>query len=235
MPWANGSSLSNPTTGPWLTIAGVAGSVRYDPRGLDPGLRGSTPAIGRPCLALAVAGRGAPYSRSIRCRWRSRVRAVIHQINAHPADCRPQTHGQGGLGHFGGPASEGAVHGAARGLRGARPGVGRGGDLLGDLVDGDAIHSTKIGIRMALGATPRAVMRAVMRRSMLAALGGAILGLGGAAALTNVLKAQLFGISATDPLTFALAAIVLAAVAWEAAYVPARRATRIDPMSALRA
>ena len=79
------------------------------------------------------------------------------------------------------------------------------------------------------------LVRTVMRRSMLAALGGALLGLGGAAALTNVLKAQLFGISPTDPLTFAVAPIVLAAVAWVAAYIPARQATRIDPMSALRA
>ena len=93
----------------------------------------------------------------------------------------------------------------------------------------------EIGIRMALGATPGNVLRAVMRRSMLAAMGGAVLGLGGAAALTNVLKSQLFGISATDTLTFVVAPLVLAVVAWLAAYVPARKATRIDPMSALRA
>jgi ABC-type antimicrobial peptide transport system permease subunit len=88
---------------------------------------------------------------------------------------------------------------------------------------------------MALGATSANVLRAVMRRAMLSAVGGALLGLGGAAALTSILKSQLYGISATDPLTFTLAPIVLAAVAWLAAYVPARRATRIDPMAALRA
>jgi putative ABC transport system permease protein len=93
----------------------------------------------------------------------------------------------------------------------------------------------EIGIRMALGATSANVLRAVMRRAMLSAVGGALLGLGGAAALTSILKSQLYGISATDPLTFTLAPIVLAAVAWLAAYVPARRATRIDPMAALRA
>jgi putative ABC transport system permease protein len=88
---------------------------------------------------------------------------------------------------------------------------------------------------MALGAAPGDVLRAVMRRAMLAALCGAALGLAGAAALTNILKSQLYGVTATDPVTFALAPIVLAAAALLAAYVPARRATRIDPMSALRA
>jgi putative ABC transport system permease protein len=93
----------------------------------------------------------------------------------------------------------------------------------------------EIGIRMALGAAPGDVLRGVMGRAMLAAVGGAALGLAGAAALTSVLKSQLYGVTATDPLTFTLAPIVLATVASIAAYVPARRATRIDPMAALRA
>jgi len=69
---------------------------------------------------------------------------------------------------------------------------------------------------------------------MRAAVGGALVGVAGAAALTSVLKSQLYGVAATDPVTLILAAIVLSIAAPLAAWIPARRATRIDPMAALR-
>jgi ABC-type lipoprotein release transport system permease subunit len=65
-------------------------------------------------------------------------------------------------------------------------------------------------------------------------LAGVAIGLAGAAALTRVLKAQLYGVTATDPLTFVAVPAMLLAVAWIAAYIPARRAMQIDPMAALR-
>jgi putative ABC transport system permease protein len=92
----------------------------------------------------------------------------------------------------------------------------------------------EIGIRMALGATPRNVRRSVVLRPLVASACGALVGLAGAAVLTSLLKSELFGVTATDPRTFALAPLVFAVVAWFAAYLPARKATRIDPMSALR-
>src|ERR1051325_11374488 len=93
-------------------------------------------------------------------------------------------------------------------------------------------RTREIGIRMALGATTRDVRLLVLSRS--AGLIAAVLGLAGALATTRVLRDLLFELAPTDPLTLATVATLLAAVALAAAYVPARSATRVDPVTALR-
>ncbi|NNF28479.1 MAG: ABC transporter permease, partial [Gemmatimonadetes bacterium] len=92
----------------------------------------------------------------------------------------------------------------------------------------------EIGIRMAMGAERRTVLGLVLRQGGLLAIVGVVLGVGGALGLTRFLQSQLYEVSATDPRTFVLAPAFLAFVALLACFVPAQRATRVDPVTALR-
>jgi len=92
----------------------------------------------------------------------------------------------------------------------------------------------EIGIRMALGARQGNVLGMVIRQGMTLAAIGLVSGLGGAWLATRAMASLLFGISARDPMTFALISLVLAAVALGACFIPALRATKVDPMIALR-
>jgi putative ABC transport system permease protein len=92
----------------------------------------------------------------------------------------------------------------------------------------------EIGVRMALGAAPEVVMKLILARGLRLALLGAVLGLAAAMGLARLMTSLLFGVSAADPATFSGVAVILLGVAMAACYIPARRATRVDPMVGLR-
>jgi predicted permease len=98
-----------------------------------------------------------------------------------------------------------------------------------------ARRTREIGIRMALGADRPAVLRLIIRQGLVLTALGVVLGLAAGAAGAQVLRSLLFGVSTLDPLAFGGAALLFGLVSFAASYLPARRATRVDPMRALRA
>ena len=93
----------------------------------------------------------------------------------------------------------------------------------------------EIGVRLALGAQRRDVVAMVVRHGMIMTVAGTGVGLAAAFAVVRVMSGLLYGVSAADPATFIAIPVLLLAVALAACYIPARRATRVDPMIALRA
>jgi putative ABC transport system permease protein len=95
-------------------------------------------------------------------------------------------------------------------------------------------RATEIGIRMALGASAGSVKLMVLRQGMVAVLAGVAVGFAGAVLLTRLMATLLFGVTPTDPATFAAVSFLLTGIAAGASYIPARRATRVDPVGVLR-
>jgi ABC-type antimicrobial peptide transport system permease subunit len=98
-----------------------------------------------------------------------------------------------------------------------------------------ARRSGEIGVRMALGATSRDIVRPIVREALMLVGAGLAVGIPGALALARVVRHQFYGIAPHDPLTFVAGAILLLAIALVAAWLPAQRAMKVDPIVALRA
>jgi putative ABC transport system permease protein len=95
-------------------------------------------------------------------------------------------------------------------------------------------RTQEIGIRMALGASTFDVLTLIIRNGLLLVIIGVVVGLGGAFALTRLMATLLFGVTPTDALTMSVVSLVLVGVALLACFIPARKATRVDPLVALR-
>lgn len=106
--------------------------------------------------------------------------------------------------------------------------------IYGVIAYSTALRTREFGIRLALGADRRSVLRLVLAGGLQIAAAGLALGLAGALALTHVLSSLLYGVGTRDPVTFVAVPVVLLIVALAACWIPARRAMRVDPLTALR-
>jgi putative ABC transport system permease protein len=106
--------------------------------------------------------------------------------------------------------------------------------IYGVISYGVVQRTQELGVRLALGAQRRDIIMMILRDGTLLAAAGIVIGALAALWLTRFLRSLLFGIQATDPLTYVAVALILVSLAVLASYVPARRATRVDPLIALR-
>ena len=217
---------AGPDNNEWITIVGVVGDMRRT--GFDRPVRPETflPQSQNPSGTLTIVARTAGKPESLSGTLRAEVWAVDRDQSVFDLKTMHQTLSEMSsqrrfnmllLGVF-----------AALALTLAAVGI------YGVMSYSVAQRTHEIGIRMALGARGNDVLGMVVRRGMVLASAGIGVGLIGAIALTRLMSSLLYGVSATDPLTFVVIPMVLAAVALGACFVPARRATKVDPMIALR-
>ena len=207
---------------PWYTVTGVAANTKEN--GLD---KSETPEIYRPVssasdLLVRTAGPPSAMIAAIRARIRS-VDKDLAVYDVVPLDRRisESLWGHRTLTWLLAIFSAAALALAAVGIYGvAAHSIGR--------------RTQEVGIRIALGARPGQVLGMVVAQGMRPVVIGIALGIAGAAAATRALGSMLFGVKPADPLAFGSVAVLLAIVALVACWLPARRATRVDPMEALR-
>jgi putative ABC transport system permease protein len=213
-------------TGPWITIVGIVGNVKTD--GLDrpdqPHLY--YPVFQSPGYAMAVYLRTNVAPLSLTQSLREQVRAVDPDLPI-----------------FGERTMEQVVADSVSRRKFAMQVVGLFG-VLALLLAAVGIYGViaysvnqrmrEIGIRVALGASRTAILQWVFKQGVLLIASGVVVGLVGAVVMTRLLKTMLFGIGPTDIVTYGALALLLIAVALVACYIPARRATKVDPLVALR-
>jgi putative ABC transport system permease protein len=211
---------------PWLTIVGVVGDVRYRGLEAEPGPQIYVPFRQEPAPALTLVARTAGEPGGAKAALAAAVQAVDRELPVTQlrtmdevaadslADRRFQVILTSGFAWI-------SLLLAATGIYG----------VISYRV---ARRTQEIGVRMALGADRQRVLRLVLREVVVLAGAGAVLGAGGGLLGARFLQGFLYGITPTDAVTFVAAPAVLLAVALLAGWIPARRATRIDPIVALR-
>jgi predicted permease len=216
---------------PWITIVGIVDSVRQ--MGLDVAGRAE---MYFPCTQPAAAfGYFSPRDLAVRVqgdplRYSAAVREAIWAVDRNQPVSNIMPMAQLVSDELAAREVEVELLGVFAALALLLAAIGLYGLLAYTVVQ----RMREIGVRIALGAQPRQVLRATMGEGLRLVLAGLAIGSAGAWALTGAMQKLLYGVKAGDPATFAIAAALLVAVGVLACYVPARRAASIDPMVALR-
>jgi putative ABC transport system permease protein len=212
--------------GKWYSIVGVVRNVRHLPLGTDPSAEVFTSYLQDPApymtlVVRAISDRG-PLAAMVRGKvWEVDPNQPVYDVatmeQRFSMAVAPQRFNALVMAIFAGTAVILAAVG-----------------VCGVMAYSVARRTHEIGIRAALGAQREDVIRLILRRAVSLAVFGIGLGIGGALALTRFLSRLLYGIEPRDPLTFIAVSVILTSVALIASYLPARRATKVDPMVALR-
>ena len=211
---------------PWQTVVGVVGRVKQDSLDSDPRIAFYVPHTQFPTRAMTVALRSSVNPAAMVSAVKNELRNLDPDLPMYSVRTMEQRVDESLarrrflmllLGGFAGSA----LLLATIGIYG----------VMAYLVNQG---TREIGIRIALGASQRNVLGLVVRRGMALALSGVMIGLAAAFLLTRLIRSLLFGVQATDPITFAAISVLLFFIALLASYIPARRAARIDPMVSLR-
>ncbi|MBK5299426.1 MAG: ABC transporter permease [Vicinamibacteria bacterium] len=213
-------------TVPWMTVVGVVGGVKQDALDADSRAAMYLPHLQFPTRALSVVIRGPSSPEALTESVRQQIRALDPELPMYRVtSMADRLDGSLATRRFS-MLLLALFATLALGLAT----IGVYGVMAYFVTQG----TRELGIRMALGASPRAILLLVVGQGALVAAAGLVIGLGAAFALGRFMESLLFGVGATDPLTFTAIPLALALVALMACYVPARRAARIDPTVSLR-
>ena len=232
---ALGKRLGHPFPNMMRTVVGIVGDVNDGPLGSKPGPHFYLPYFQLPDDYLEYGNLIIPMNLVVRtstdpASLTSAVVAQIHSLDPQLAVTKIHTMDQEMASSVAAPKFNTFVLGFFASLALFLAAIG----IYGVVAYAVAQQSHEIGIRMALGAQRRDVMRLILVQGARLAFAGLAIGALAAFGLTRLMSSLLYGISASDPLTFAAVAIALLAVALLACYIPAQRAMRVDPMVALR-
>ena len=213
---------------PWMEVVGVVGDLKQDLSG-DPKSEMYVPVRQAdsllPVFSLSVVLRTATDPNT----EISALRSVVHDLNPNQPVVKIRTMEENISGSISAPRFRSVLLGIFAATALILSVIG----LYGLISYSVSQRVQEIGIRMALGAEPGDVLRMIIGHGLKLAIWGIFVGLVAALAMSRILSQFLFGVSATDPITFAGISLLLTFVAALASYLPARRATRVDPMIAL--
>src|SRR5215213_1271746 len=211
---------------PWMTVVGIVGNIKSD--GFDqpdqPHLY--HPIFQNPAYAMAIYLRTNVDPSTVTQSLREQVRALDRDLPVFGERTMAQVAAES--------VSRRKFAMQLVGLFGILALLLAGVGIYGVIAYSVTQRTREIGIRVALGASRSAILRWVLKQGMILTMAGVVVGLVGALALTRLLRSLLFGVGPTDLVTYGALAILLTIVALIACYVPARRATKVDPLVALR-